>query len=179
MHVVYISKDEFTYPRAINLGIQHSRGNKYIVILSAHSLPVTESWSESAIIQMEKYPKAMGVYGPLLALPDATFWDRLFHRLSYLKERVIMFPTHYRIIDREGMGVLGFTNAIIRKNLWEQYSTNEEFAGGGEDGDWANHWLKEGYVAIKDLKFTVLHSHYLNMRGWLNQFKHWKSNSTP
>jgi hypothetical protein len=77
------------------------------------------------------------------------------------------------------MGVLGFTNAIIRRDLWERYPINEAFAGGGEDGDWTSHYLNLGYVAVKDLGFTVRHSHNLNLNGWKEQIKHWRQTSKP
>ncbi len=60
---------------------------------------------------------------------------------------------------------------------WEQYPINEAFAGGGEDGDWANYWMQRGYVAIELLDFSVLHSHYLGPLGWWHQWQHWKENA--
>jgi hypothetical protein len=77
------------------------------------------------------------------------------------------------------MGVMGFTNAIIRRDLWEKRKFNQDYGQGGEDSDWANYWFQQGYVAVLDEKFTVRHSHNLGPVGWFRQFQHWKSIACP
>ena len=77
------------------------------------------------------------------------------------------------------MGVLGFTNALIRKDLWEKYNINEQFAGGGEDGDWAKHWIKEGFVIVHDPVFRVYHSHNLGLIDLIKQYLNWRKVGEP
>ncbi len=77
------------------------------------------------------------------------------------------------------MGVLGFTNAIIKKNLWEKYHFNEAFEMGGEDNDWACHWASKGYKIIHDPKFKVFHSHNLGLIGLIKQFIGWIKMGKP
>ena len=173
--VFSIKATDFTYPYAINYGIKRARATKYFVILSAHSLPIDENWLQSGIDKFSLQSNVLGVYGPLLALPKSTLSDKLIHGLSYLRSRLKMYPKSYFIAETLEVGILGFTNAIIRKDLWEQYPVNEKFAGGGEDWDWVSHWLQNGYVAVKDLGFTVRHSHNLGPIGWYKQVQHWKS----
>lgn len=177
--LVHILPEEFTYPKAINIGIEASSATKYFVILSAHSVPIGTKWLESAIDKFSLQKNVMGVYGPLKAMPDGTIMDTLIHNIAYYKNLILAFPKGYIVSERDGGGVLGFTNAIIRKDLYEQYPINNTFAGGGEDNDWLRHWLSKGYVAIRDMNFAVHHSHYLGVKGWIKQFQHWKGNSTP
>lgn len=176
--VIHIKPEEFSYPYALNLGVRNSQGEKYLVMLSAHSLPTSNSWLANGISHLSK-ENIMGVYGPLKAMPDGTFWDKTFHNLSYLKELILSFPKKYRIVKHGGLGVLGFTNAIIKKNLWEEYNFNEEYGNGGEDGEWAGYWFSKGYYAIKDMGFTVHHSHYLNLSQWRKQLKYWSGVTVP
>ena len=75
--------------------------------------------------------------------------------------------------------MLGFTNALIRKELWDTYNFNEAYGAGGEDGDWANHWFQKGFYVIKDVNFAVFHSHYLGLLQWIAQFRHWRSLDKP
>jgi len=177
--VLQINAEDFTYPYALNVGAESSKATDYLVLLSAHSLPVSDTWLTSGIKHMDSDKKVMGVYGPLLALPDGTLWDKFHYGRWYVCEYVRMFPKQYRKIEKGGAGVLGFTNAIVRKDLWEKYKFNEAFANGGEDGDWVEYWFKRGYYVIKDIYFTVHHSHYLDFSGWKKQFEMWGSLDKP
>ena len=179
VQVVTIKPQEFTYPYAINVGIKNSGATKYFVILSAHSLPINKNWLASGLEKFSLYPDVCGVYGPLKALPDGTFWDKLFHNTTYFLTWLKMIPKSHQAVTATKAGVLGFTNAIIRRDLWEQYPINERFAGGGEDGDWVKYWFAKGYRAVKDMHFTVRHSHYLDFIGWRAQIAHWKEIAKP
>lgn len=176
--IIKVDSTDFTYPYALNLGIRSSQAEKYLVILSAHSLPISKTWLADGIKHFSN-PKVMGVYGPLKALPDGTFWDKLFHSIFNLVATIICFPKSYIALKKARMGVLGFTNAIIRKDLWEQHNLDERYANGGEDGEWVKYWLSKDLIVIMDLKFSVHHSHYLNLRQWLQQYKYWSSVSNP
>lgn len=181
LDVYSIPQEDFSYPYAINYGIkQISPKSSYLVILSAHSLPINNRWLESGLAKFHLGDNIMGVYGPLLALPDGTIWDKAFYNPKFWLGRFWYFLRGgYKVVKCNGMGVLGFTNAVIRKDLWDKYPLNEDFAGGGEDGDWAQHWFDEGYVAVKDYNFSVRHSHYLDFRGWRGQLAHWRSVAKP
>lgn len=173
-NIVQISPEDFTYPYAINVGIKNAHATKYFCILSAHSIPTHKYWLESGIKKFSLQNNICGVYGPIRALPDGTFWDKAFYNISYLLNWCSVIPKSYKIVTKGKMGVLGFTNAVVRRDLWEKYQFNEKFAAGGEDGDWAQYWLSHGYVIVRDMHFTVLHSHYLNLRQWKAQFQYWK-----
>ncbi len=77
------------------------------------------------------------------------------------------------------MGVMGFTNAIIRKDLWEKRNFNEKYGLGGEDGEWANYWFSKGYKAARDIKFSVYHSHGLGYKQLKQQWENWRSSDKP
>ncbi len=179
--IIHIAPETFTYPSAINAGIRAAYATRYYCILSGHSLPIDSNWLASGVAKFSVAENVLGVYGPTKALPNSTLSDQLIHTYWYLHELYTLKRKGltYRIVDRPGGGVLGFTNALIRKDLWEQYPINEAFASGGEDGDWATHWMERGYVAVKDSGFTVHHSHNLGPRGWWRQWRHWKSTARP
>jgi len=181
MRIIEIAAADFTYPYAINIGIKASTATSYFIMLSAHSLPIGQNWMQSAIDIVKKDDKALGVYGPLRAMPDGSITDKIIHNGAlWLEERRRFLPTGRtrKLTTYEG-GALGFTNALIRRDLWEQQPIDERYAGGGEDTVWLNYWLERGYHAIKSLDFAVHHSHYLGPIGWYQQWRHWKSNATP
>ena len=172
-----IPSGDFSYPYALNYAISRSSATAYIVIVSAHSLPISSTWLADGISHFKKDGKVCGVYGPIAPLPDATFWDKCFQRIGIFFHRPR--GRRPRVITRSDMGVLGFTNALIRKDLWEQYHFNEAYGAGGEDGEWAAYWFSRGYAAIRDDRFMVRHSHYLGFLDWMRQFKNWKSLGSP
>ncbi|MDP3794896.1 MAG: glycosyltransferase family A protein [bacterium] len=178
LRVLPIPRHDFSYPRALNHGIARSAVSQFIVVLSAHSLPISETWLASGLEHLKGNFRVAGVYGFVRALPDATLADRIFQNIPFSIRR-LWYGDAPQSIVRTGLGVLGFTNAIIRKDLWQQRPFNEEYGAGGEDGEWAGYWLSKGYTIMRDPRFTVMHSHYLGLWGWYRQLKYWKSSARP
>ena len=178
VHIVTMPYTEFSYPHAWNVGIEHAEAQRYIVLLSAHSLPISDTWLQDGINDLRANEKAMGVYGYLRPLPGASFWDKvIIGGLYWWRTRI---RGEKRLIIRQsGMGVLGATNAVIRKELWNQHHFDESYGMGGEDGEWGAYWFARGYVTIKDDRLTVRHSHNLSLRGHLRQRQYWRSLSRP
>lgn len=112
-------------------------------------------------------------------MPDGSLMDKIIHNSSFLIEKILLKGKSYRILTKYQPGALGFTNAVIRKDLYDLEPINEDYAGGGEDTVWLNHWLGLGYKVIKHKNFSVHHSHYLGIIGWYKQWRHWKGNATP
>ncbi len=166
VRIFHIKKEDFSFPYASNFGCRQAKAEKYFVFLSGHSLPISKTWLADGISNFTS-SETMGVYGPVLALPDATFWEKLIFRRWYFKEKAI-------IVNNGKMGVMGATNAIFRKDLWEKQNFDERYGIGGEDTIWARHWLAKGYVAVRDPKFAVFHSHGLGLLGLIKQYKYWK-----
>ena len=79
-----------------------------------------------------------------------------------------------------GMGVMGLTNAIIPKRLWDEHRFDEAWGAGGEDGAWAGYFFEKGYAAVRDPALSVLHTHRLTTRKELkDQFLAWSRMNEP
>ncbi len=167
-----IKPDDFSYPFALNFGVAQSRAEKYIVLLSGHSLPSSPRWLESGLSNF-KSENIMGVYGFVWALPDGSLLEKLIFNKYLCKFRNTL--KKQLVVKKSAMGVMGFTNAIIRKDLWEKRKFNEAYGLGGEDQEWTAYWLSKGYCAIRDIRFSVYHSHGLGLKGLIRQFQYWKS----
>ena len=61
----------------------------------------------------------------------------------------------------------------------EQKGLSSDYGVGGEDGEWAAYWFAKGYCVIREPKFSVRHSHYLGLQGWIAQGRNWKSLAEP
>jgi len=143
---IHIKTNEYNYSRALNKGIGESWG-KYIGIISGHSIPVSRTWYEDAMSNFDD-PKMAAVTGHYTSLPDGDLTEKLgdvhFDLSRLEKEYNCKWMTN--------------TNAIIRKDLWEQYPFDEELPE-CEDYDWACEILSRGYNVVKDPAFNVWHSH--------------------
>ncbi len=176
VRLIQISQEEFSYPHALNVGCRAATAEKYLVFLSAHSLPVSKTWLEWGIENFTD-EKVMGVYGSMRALPDGSIWEKLvWNVMGGIND---FFSKKQKIIYKPGTGVMGFTHAIVRKELWEKENFDEAYGLGGEDMAWSTLWFSRGYVAIKDVRFRVKHSHGLGIIALIEQLEMWKSLSAP
>src|SRR3989344_1548655 len=50
-----IPYENFSYPYALNFGISKSSAIKYIVVLSAHSIPISDTWLKDGLENFTKY----------------------------------------------------------------------------------------------------------------------------
>jgi rhamnosyltransferase len=175
--IFQIKPEEFSYPYALNFGCEKAQATKYFVFLSAHSLPISKTWLEDGIKDFAD-EKIMGVYGMMQALPDGSWIEKLTWNSLYVKINYLL-NTKRVVRSLVGGGVMAFTHAIIRKDLWLQHKIDESYGLGGEDQVWAKYWFDKGYVAIQDVKFSVAHSHGLGLIRMLQQVKHWKETVEP
>src|SRR5581483_6739189 len=160
--LINVPKDKFTYSYALNLGAIKAKGN-YLVFLSAHSLPITDIWLEEGLSNFSDNEIA-GVFSYPIPHLDATIPEKFFYG-SFAN----IINGKRKVFTSIKFGLLGNTNSIIRKDLWEKHHFNEELTLGGEDQEWANYWIKKGYKIIHDPKFRVYHSHYLGLIGLVKQ----------
>lgn len=169
--VVTVPKGKFTHPYSCNLGAKASKG-KYLVYLNGHSVPITDSWLEDGLKNFTD--DVAGVFA--FSLPNPK--DNLFTKIVGNLSTMVLHSTK-KIYRHTGMGILGTTGAIIRKDLWDKYHFNEAFEIGGEDGDWAKHWIDKGYVLVHDPKFRTYHSHNWGPIGLFKQYLIWRKMGKP
>ncbi|KKP89623.1 MAG: Glycosyl transferase family 2 [Candidatus Moranbacteria bacterium GW2011_GWC2_37_73] len=174
--LVQITQEEFSYPYALNVGCRASSAQKYFVIISAHAIPLNELFLEIGVKSFSD-DNVAGAYGPIRTLADGSIWEKIYFNI--LCPFFELFTPERMIMKKSRMGVLGNTNSIIRRDLWEQYNFNEEYGLGGEDAEWASHCIKSGYVIIKNKKFIVQHSHSLSFMAFMKQWKYWASLTSP
>jgi glycosyltransferase involved in cell wall biosynthesis len=175
--IISIPKNEFSYPKALNRGAEEAKG-RFLVILSAHSFPMSNGWLSSGLHHF-KASDVAGVYGPTCAYEDSPTIEKIdkFPGTFQWILRKIIPP---KIVRRVSVGVLGFTNAIVPKSLWETHQFDESYARGGEDGEWARYFIGRGYYLVKDPAFAVRHAHYISTpRMLLAQYRYWNETAHP
>jgi glycosyltransferase involved in cell wall biosynthesis len=147
--IVSIAANEFDYSKALNLGIEHVRGD-IVVSLSAHAIPVDEQWLERMVAPFED-PQVAGVAARHVPWPGAP-WQEVY-RLRH------QFPETPRVFARGAdASSIVFSNAAsaIRRRVWDE----EPFTlPASEDLDWALRVLAAGRSIVYEAAAAVRHSH--------------------
>lgn len=171
--IVSVPSGRFSHPYSCNLGAEHALG-RLLVYTNGHAIPISRSWLQDGVRNFNDSSVA-GIYACNLAHRDGTFADKiLYNVLGYT------FGSFRFLANDHSVGLMGTTNCIIRKDLWNVHHFDETWNGGlgGEDVEWAQYYLSRGYKIIYDPKFRVYHSHHLRIRDILWQMKNWRKMGT-
>jgi rhamnosyltransferase len=146
--VVHMAPEDFDYSKALNLGIEEARGD-LLVILSAHAIPLDDTWLERMVAPFED-PEVAGVASRQIAWPGASWSEVQRLRAAFGEERI-----DYRAGDEEG---LLFSNAasVIRRSVWREHRFTLPAV---EDLDWARRVMAAGLTVVYEPAATVYHSH--------------------
>jgi len=136
--VIPIRREEFTYGRALNLGISQARG-ELILLLSAHSLPVGSYFLESVVAPFAD---------PLMAAVRCLRADSDQMREWYKPQDIRYESPEQQRAAETGMAWTALYPAangcVIRRSVWEQVKYDEELES-NEDKLWASRVLGKGY----------------------------------
>lgn len=172
--VFNIPRDDFTYPRSMNLGVEHSTG-ELVALTVGHALPFRKDWLAAGAAHFAE-PQVAGVFGPPLARKDATLAEKLFYLGGYLRAR--FHGPHYAVPENWA-GIMGATNCMLRRSLWQEHPFDLRYELGGEDIEWANWAIRKGWKIVCDHGFSLRHSHGNDWAGLKKQIAYWKSLGTP
>ncbi len=164
--VINITQDEFSYPRALNLGFE--RADNPVVFSTVGHAALSTDVSMAAGANHFKDDKVGGVFVP----PLPANWATPIERAASLGNAESIYKP--KQLKKAAMGVMGATNAMFSKEAWEELNHfDEQFAAGGEDTEFARVMLAAGYDIIRDPLVAVHHIHGLGPMNYLKQWRHW------
>ncbi len=144
-----ISRADFTFGRALNLGIEAAKG-EVVLILSAHCIPVDELWSSYLALHLNGYggDSICGVYGRQEPLPETSDMDARDLYTTFREERHNQSQDYF----------FHNANSAIRKSLWQKYPFDEKIRG-VEDRAWGKLLIQKGYQITYEPMARVYHHH--------------------
>ena len=145
--VVPIARDEFSFGRALNRGIEVAASD-LMALVSAHVYPIYDDWLERLLAPFHESDEVGLSFGRQVTPPDGRFSERR------LLER--WFPAESRI-DREHP-FCNNANAAIRRELWLDRPYDEELTG-LEDLAWAKELLATGGALAYVADAPIVHVH--------------------
>ena len=126
----------FSYGRAINMGIEASRNN-FILLLSAHTIPIGHYFFKSTLTFLKTKKDVAG----LRYINSFNNYERALENNFTVKE-----PLKYGLMA---------ACCIVVKTVWEQHKVNEVL-GFSEDKEWSERVVNEGF-SIYDINETFFY----------------------
>jgi len=139
--------------KAINAGVEVSEG-EYIVMLSAHCLPVNNSWLEKLVTAIEEDPNFAGVYGRQEPMS--------FSSLSDKRDLLLVFGLDRKIQIKDSF--FHNANSIVRKDVLKDIPFDSE-ATNIEDRLWGQEVIKQGLKILYEPEASVFHYHGIHQDG--------------
>ena len=167
IRIIQIPKAEFTYGRALNVGIAAcSPGVEYAVLLSAHAVPCHDNWLKALLGPMENNHQIIGVYGKQIPHPEHlhSVVNRFFARE--------VFPSFYGDQAYTSNTKIRFSNvnAAIRRSWWARIPYDETL-GASEDREWCQRSIAAGGFIAYAPDACVLHSHSESIWAHYRRYK--------
>jgi glycosyltransferase involved in cell wall biosynthesis len=178
--VIFLPQEEFNYPRSSNLGISATT-TPFVGLVSAHSVPIGNEWLNCIPFAFfHPTPQNIcvaGIYGH--TLPLRRDWIKEWWGIRNFWRYKMSTHKGTRLIPMVMPGVLGATNCVIRRNLWEEHPFDETYGAGGEDLAWAHYAFNKGMQIILEPRFSVYHSHGVGFFDRAKQKQYWASLESP
>lgn len=155
VRIYKIPQDKFNFGFALNYCVELARG-KYIVNLSAHSIPADSYWLHNLIEPLEIDPIIVATYGRQESIKGLNPIEEL--------ELLTIFP-----LAREKKALANFSNsncAIIKEKI-KMYPFDEEISW-AEDFLWQKQ-LPPDYTIKYIYDACVYHSHPLLINYWIRR----------
>ncbi len=147
---IVITIKEFTYGKALNLGIKNA-ANEYILLLSAHVLPVGSFFFKTALDEFSKNKNLAGIR-------FINSYDNYIRALQ----------NDCEIEDGLNYGLMNACS-MIKKSVWEKLKFDENLVF-SEDKYWSEEVLRNGFQ-LKDVCETFFYQIKRNKRSELNRWK--------
>lgn len=165
-NVVTLPRDDFTYPRSMNLAMDAASHDAVFLTVGHANLSNTQTWRGG--LRHFQVVNQGGAFAGTLPNTSASWIDKwvIASTAPLFKEP--------REVSKVGIGVLGATNAIVSKRAWLDVDRfDEAYESGGEDTALAKKMLAAGYHIVREPLLAVHHSHDLGTFDSAKQWMHW------
>jgi glycosyltransferase involved in cell wall biosynthesis len=144
-----ITREEFSYGRALNIGIAAAR-HDVVALLSSHCVPIDELWADYLFAHLGEPgdPRVCGIYGRQEPMPDTSAIDKRDLWTTFRDERVRQRRDYF----------FHNANSGIRKSIWHDQPFDEEIRG-VEDREWGKRMVGLGYEIVYEPHLRVYHQH--------------------
>jgi rhamnosyltransferase len=156
---VSIAPEQFSFGRALNVGLRAAAGHDICVLASAHVYPLFDSWIEHLTAPLDR-PDVALAYGRQQTPPGG----------RYSEARLLSqwFPPRSAV--RQVHPFCNNANAALRRPIWENLPYNEDLTG-LEDLDWAKRAMNRGMSISYVAEAPVVHVHTESVSQIVNRYR--------
>lgn len=146
-NIVHIKKEDFSFGRSLNLGIEAAKGD-IVVMISGHCIPYDKQWLKNLVAPIRN-GKSQYTYGRQIGGPKTKYSEnKLFDKYYGAKDRI---PQNDFFCNN--------ANSALSKSAWEEHSFDEDLTG-LEDMDLAKKLFSKSKRSIGYCsQATVIHHH--------------------
>jgi glycosyltransferase involved in cell wall biosynthesis len=168
--VVNLPKNEFTYPRSMNLGVEAASCDE-VFLTVAHAQFATRVGLHAAARHFRSDSNVAGVFGGRASLPASNASPSDLFGSMLNSPALLRGPAR---IKKASMGVLAAVGMMISKSAWQELGRfDETYESGGEDTLLARRMLANNYGIICDTAAMMHHSHGNNAITNLKEVWHY------
>jgi glycosyltransferase involved in cell wall biosynthesis len=115
--ITHISKEDFSFGRALNVGCEFSSGD-YLVFISGHCIPTDRNWL-SSLVEPLIDNQFDYVYGKQIGRDTTKFSEEQVFKRYFPSDRPSNLLEYF----------CNNANAAIKRKVWEKYKFNEQLTG--------------------------------------------------
>ena len=156
---VGIAPEEFSFGRALNVGMETARGHDICVFASAHVYPVYDTWLERLVAAFER-PDVALAYGRQETPANGRYSETQLMRQ--------WFPETSTVAQRHPF--CNNANAGVRHAVWEQQPYDETLTG-LEDLDWGKRAMESGWTISYVAEAPIVHVHNESLAQIVNRYR--------
>jgi glycosyltransferase involved in cell wall biosynthesis len=145
-----VTIDEFSYGKAINLGIKEAK-NDFVLLLSAHAIPIGNSFFKNSM----QFISDKKDFAGLRYINSIENYERAIENKFRVKE-----PIEFGLMA---------ACCIVSKKVWLQFPFNEELVF-SEDKEWSNRVTKAG-LSIYEMNESFFYFIKRTTKSDLDRFK--------
>ncbi|MFM8322758.1 MAG: glycosyltransferase family 2 protein [Chloroflexota bacterium] len=164
VRLVCIPPHEFNHGDTRNLGIRLACStSRYIVFLSQDAQPYDRSWLANLLAPLRQDERVAGVFSRHIPRPNAsvsTVRQLVQHTQSGGVQRLVKeMPASPAEYEANKFHYIFFSNtsSALRRSVWQKIPFRR--ADFGEDAQWADQVLRQGYRIVFEPASMILHSH--------------------
>ena len=139
--------------KSINAGVEIAKGD-YIVLISAHCLPVNDKWLENLVNAIEEDESYAGVYGRQEPMS--------FSSLSDKRDLLLVFGLDRKVQIKDSF--FHNANSIVKKKILDEIPF-DSVTTNIEDRLWGQEVIRKGYKLLYEPEASVFHFHGIHQDG--------------
>jgi rhamnosyltransferase len=162
--ILGVPKPEFNHGGTRNKVVSEARG-EFVAMIVQDAVPADEWWLQGLVENLANDERVAGAYSRQIPREDCNPFTRYalenhFTNLPRRREQTIEDLARYEALPpprKLELVTFDDVSSCLRRSVWEKHPFKQ--LSFGEDIEWSERVMKEGYKIVYDPRSAVIHSH--------------------